>query len=76
MTWAATTKKMLAEQCILSFLLEKNTVLLRTVLSIKSRPSEWKFKDAITVFVTYCEGCIDLLFFISPKWSSELLSPP
>lgn len=50
--------------------------LLRTVLSIKSRPSEWKFKDAITVFVTYCEGCIDLLFFISPKWSSELLSPP
>lgn len=54
----------------------KNTVLLRTALSIKSRPSEWKFKDAITVFVTYCEGCIDLLFFISPKWSSELLSPP
>lgn len=31
----------------------KNTVLLRTVLSIKSRSSEWKFKDAITVFVTY-----------------------
>ena len=52
MTCDGITKKTHAVQHILSVLLEKDIVLLRTVLSSNGRPSEWKFEDAITVFVT------------------------
>lgn len=65
MTWCGITKKTHAVQCIFFIVLEKKYCFSDSRTAWQWQTPEWKFEDAITVFVT-CAKAAWICCFLSP----------